>query len=329
MKVFVFEYVTGGGFAGMALPGVLHDAEVMWQALVDDLIAIDGVDVLTLRDERLRRPAMDKVDILYTDADRFKADYQHCLATSDAVWPIAPEEAGILESLNQDVLIAGKRLLGCQPGAVRIAASKYATAQRLSRAGISVTPTFTSPFLMVATGPVVAKPDEGAGCQDTLYFHNQAAAEEWTLDEGGAGFVFQPYLAGESRSLSVLCHPDGCQLLSVNRQDVRLEGERLCFHGVTTNALPDPDGYYASLALRVVSAIPGLWGYVGIDLIDTVDGPAVLEVNPRVTVSYAGMHSALGFNPAGRVLSLPDDPALGAALPSARRVRDPWISQRL
>lgn len=313
----------------MALTGVLHDAEVMWQALVNDLAAIDGVDVLTLRDNRLRRPAaMSKVEIIYTEADYFMEDFQHCLATSDAVWPIAPEETGILESLNQDILIAGKRLLGCQPSAVHIAASKFATAQRLSRAGIPVAPTYTSPFLMPAKGPVVAKPDEGAGCQDALYFHNQVSAKQWALDKSDAGFVFQPYLSGEPRSLSVLCHPEGCQLLTVNRQHIRLENGKLRFHGVTTNALSDSDGCYADLALRVVSAIPGLWGYVGIDLIDTEDGPVVLEVNPRVTVSYAGIRSALGFNPAARVLSLPDNPVTDT-LPPARLVRNAWISQRL
>lgn len=328
MKVFVFEYVTGGGYASKALPEFLHDGEVMWQALVDDLSAIDGVDVLTLRDCRLPRPAMDKVEIIDTDASRFGEDYQNCLATSDAVWPVAPEEAGILESLNQGILNAGKRLLGCQPGAVRIAASKHATAQRLSRAGISVAPTFTSPFLMVTKGPVVAKPDEGAGCQDTLYFYNQGAAEEWARDEGGAGFVFQPFLSGEPLSLSVLCHESGCLLLSVNRQHIRVEDGQLCFYGVTTNALSDPDGRYADLALHVVSAIPGLWGYVGIDLIDTEDGAVVLEVNPRVTVSYAGIRSALGFNPAEKILSLPGTPPL-SELPLANLMNDTFVSRRL
>jgi predicted ATP-grasp superfamily ATP-dependent carboligase len=321
MKVFVFEYVTGGGFASMALPEFVHDGEVMWQALVDDLSAIDGVDVLSLRDCRLPRPATDKMDIITTDAGRFDADYRHCLALSDAVWPVAPEEAGILESLNRDVLDAGKRLLGCQPGAVRIAASKHATAQRLVRAGIPVAPTFTSPFLMVTDGPVVAKPDEGAGCQDTLYFPNQSAAGEWTLDEGGAGFVFQPFLPGEPLSLSVLCHAGGCRLLSVNRQHIRLEDGRLRYHGVTANALPDPDGRYADLALRVISAIPGLWGYVGIDLIDTPAGPVVLEVNPRVTASYAGLRAMLGFNPAEKILALPDSPPT-SALPPASLMND-------
>lgn len=328
MNIFVFEFVTGGGYAGKALPEFLPDGEVMWQALVDDLSAIEGVNVLTMRDARLSLPAMDKVQIITTDASRFKDDYQYCLAMSDAVWLVAPEEAGILESLNRGILDAGKRLLGCQPEAVHIAASKYATAQQLSHAGVSVVPTFTSPFLMVTKGPVVAKPDDGAGCHDTLYFCNQAAAEAWILDEGGAGFVFQPYFYGEHLSLSLLCHGDNCQLLSVNMQHIRLEDGQLHFDGVTINAMPDPDDRYATLALHVVSAIPGLWGYVGIDLIDTKDGPVVLEVNPRATVSYAGLNSALGFNPAKKVLLLPDMHPL-RNVPPANRMNDAVVSRSI
>lgn len=306
MNIFVFEFVTGGGFADKALPAFLPDGEAMWQALVDDLSVIRDVNVLTLRDRRLPRPATQQVQIVTTDADCFDDDYQRCLSMSDAVWPVAPEERGILESLNRGVLDAGKRLLGCQPEAVHIAASKYATTQHLIRAGISVVPTSTSPFFMVSKGPVVAKPDDGAGCQETRYFHTQAAAEKWALSQGEAGYVYQPFVPGEPLSLSVLCHENGCQLLSINTQHIQLKNGQLHFQGVTVNTVSDPNGRYAALARRVVSAIPGLWGYVGIDLIDTEAGPVILEINPRATVSYAGLRATLAFNPAERILLLPD-----------------------
>jgi predicted ATP-grasp superfamily ATP-dependent carboligase len=49
-----------------------------------------------------------------------------------------------------------------------------------------------------------------------------------------------------------------------------------------------------------------LWGYAGIDFIDTDAGPLALEVNPRLTTSYAGLRRAMGINPALLVLELPD-----------------------
>jgi predicted ATP-grasp superfamily ATP-dependent carboligase len=74
---------------------------------------------------------------------------------------------------------------------------------------------------------------------------------------------------------------------------------------VSVNAIRDSDGRYAQLAREVARALPGLWGYVGIDVIDAVDGPIVVEINPRLTTSYAGLRRALGINAAELVLDLP------------------------
>ena len=51
-------------------------------------------------------------------------------------------------------------------------------------------------------------------------------------------------------------------------------------------------------------AIPGLWGYVGVDLMLAKEGPVVLEINPRLTTSYCGLRRALGINTAAMVLDL-------------------------
>jgi len=42
---------------------------------------------------------------------------------------------------------------------------------------------------------------------------------------------------------------------------------------------------------------------VGIDLVRTEQGLVMLEINPRLTTSYAGLRRALGVNPAGLVLA--------------------------
>ena len=50
--------------------------------------------------------------------------------------------------------------------------------------------------------------------------------------------------------------------------------------------------------------MPGLWGYAGVDLIVSDQGPVVLEVNPRLTTSYAGLSQALNMNVAEKILAL-------------------------
>jgi predicted ATP-grasp superfamily ATP-dependent carboligase len=57
----------------------------------------------------------------------------------------------------------------------------------------------------------------------------------------------------------------------------------------------------------VAAALPDLWGIIGVDLIDTKQELQVLEVNPRITTSYAGLRESTGINPAAMVLDLLHD----------------------
>lgn len=57
--------------------------------------------------------------------------------------------------------------------------------------------------------------------------------------------------------------------------------------------------------------MPQLFGYAGIDFIQTEAGEdLVLEINPRLTTSYAGIKQALGVNVAELVLNLPNNAPL-------------------
>jgi predicted ATP-grasp superfamily ATP-dependent carboligase len=169
---------------------------------------------------------------------------------------------------------------------------------------------------------VVVKPDDGAGCQETFAFRERAELRQWLKQHAAPGQVFQPLVRGEALSLSVLACERGARLLACNRQHIRFAGHRIQFAGVSVNALTDLHGRYAQLASAVVAALPGLWGYFGIDFIDTAEGPVVVEVNPRLTTSYAGLREALGINAARLVLDLPHsiDQPVSSAISRAVKV---------
>jgi predicted ATP-grasp superfamily ATP-dependent carboligase len=53
----------------------------------------------------------------------------------------------------------------------------------------------------------------------------------------------------------------------------------------------------------VAKGIPGLRGFVGIDVVwHSRCGPVLIEVNPRVTCAYVGLSAALGRNLASDLL---------------------------
>lgn len=304
MKIFAYEFITGGGLASEPLSTSLaREGDLMARALVRDLAALPGVEICVSRDPRL--PDLDGVSNLHPDPGEAPlASYARMVRDCDAAWPVAPETGGVLEALSRITLESGRVLLGTRPEAVALAASKRATARRLVEYGIAAVPAFIEgePLPGIA-GPWVVKPDDGAGSSDTFCFPDRAAAADW-LAARGRGFIAQPWIEGQALSLSALFADGEGRLLAVNRQHLGVKGGRVALEALTVNALPDPGGRFARLAAEVARALPGLWGYAGIDLVNAPAGPVVVEVNPRLTTSWCALGEALGCNPAALVLKL-------------------------
>jgi predicted ATP-grasp superfamily ATP-dependent carboligase len=328
VRVFVCEFVTGGGLADCPLPACLRrEGDIMLRAAVEDLAALPGIEVVTTRDRRLPDPQL-PAEVRWLDAarDPWRA-WQEILAGADAAWPIAPETGGLLERLSEATLACGCLLLGSRPAAVRLAASKRRTAEHLAVHGVAAVPTWPLPLAGRVPRSVpprahgwVVKPDDGAGAQDCYWLRTARDVRRWSDGRSDAArFVIQPCLRGAASSLSLLCNGGACSLLACNGQDVRLEDGRLRYRGVVVGAREALRPVCAALAARIAEAIPQLWGYVGVDFVDTPEGPVVLEVNPRLTASYAGLRAALGVNPAALVLRLLEPGAAPPRVPAPLR----------
>jgi predicted ATP-grasp superfamily ATP-dependent carboligase len=302
VRIFAFEYFSGGGLAGQPLPPAgANEGDLMLRALIEDLSELPGVDVLISRDPRL--PPLPGIEtIVPLPGEDALALFARGLHLADAAWPTAPETGGTLERLARATLARGVALLGCAPEAIRVAGGKRATAHALRAAGVPVVPTFNEADLLAgAPGPWITKPDDGAGCEDTELHPDWRAARTRVLREP-ARLVAQPWIEGVPLSLSVVCDGDAARLVSCNRQEVGIRDGRVSLDGLLVNAVADRDGRLAALADRVAAAVPGLRGYVGIDLVAGSDGPVVLEINPRLTTSYCGLRRALGINVAAMVV---------------------------
>ena len=304
MKVFAYEFITGGGLLHDPLPQSLaNEGDMMVNALLDDLARLPNIEVLISRDPRLAFGTAGVESMFPNTAEDPFVAFARGVRQCDAVWPIAPETGGVLEELSRIVLDEGRALLGSQPEAVAVAASKSRTIGALEAAGIRCVPTFSDPARVTPIpGPWVIKPDDGAGCADASVVTSWQDARGWLDARAGDGFIAQPWCEGPSLSLSIICHDGKARLLSCNQQHVRRHDSRLDLEGITVNALDDALGIYSNIARRISAVMPGLHGYVGVDLISTEAGPIVLEINPRLTTSYCGLREALGVNPAELVI---------------------------
>jgi predicted ATP-grasp superfamily ATP-dependent carboligase len=316
MRILVYEHITGGGLMHEVLPESLAcEGDLMLRALVNDLMDIPGTEVMVTRDSRLAPMAAPALTLRPNGRETAWQLLHRACSEVDAVWPIAPETGGVLEHVSRTVLACGRTLLGSRPQAISIAASKLASFHCLTAAGVKTVFTCTAPTdLPDADEFIVVKPDDGAGCMNTRLLHRDALPEWWTR-HSHAGYVLQPYMPGDAQSLSLLCRDGRGQLLTCNRQKIAIEAGAFSFSGVKVNEVRARLTPYAELVGQVAAAMPGLWGYVGIDVICGSSGPAVVDVNPRLTTSYAGLRRALHCNPALLVLGLLQS-ELDAQLPS-------------
>jgi len=304
MRVFVYEHLSGSGAAD-APDELLVAGRAMRDAVVRDLLrAGDCAVSVAAGPQAPEVPA--GVRALRPPPAASAADFVAQQARlHDRVWVIAPETNGVLAQLQR--VVDPVRWLGCDAAAITLSSSKRATLARAAEHGLATPLAFaTSP----ATRRWVVKPDDGAGAVATRVHNTHAAARDdvETRRHHGETAVLEAWVAGEPLSLSLLCSAGRIELLSVNRQQLAIDAVGvLSFTGVQIDALPHDDVRVGSLrawAQTLACAVPGLRGYVGIDLVwHPQRGPVLIEINPRVTMAYVGLSAALGRNVAAAVLA--------------------------
>ncbi|MES9813311.1 MAG: ATP-grasp domain-containing protein [Candidatus Thiodiazotropha sp.] len=310
MRVFVFEYITGGGMLNSPLPPSLaEEGDIMLRALISDLAEITGIEIHTTRDARLSRPDLPIEFHMLHDLEDFAMAWQACMENADAVWPIAPEFSNVLEHISETVISHGKLLLNSPPQAVHTASSKLMTSSCLRESGISVVPTYRyEDRIPDHPGSWVIKPDDGVGCHGTRICRDRDDLyQQFESLPAGSEYVIQPFVHGTPTSLNILARKGEAFVLSVNHQRIAVTDNRFVLLGCVVNGHLNKRASFHRLGREVVAALPDLWGIIGVDIIDTEKELQVLEVNPRITTSYVGLKESTGMNPASMVLDLLND----------------------
>ncbi len=317
-RLFVIEFITGGGLSGTPLPGSLaHEGQMMLATLLRELGELRGYEVVTTRDFRCPTPRGPARCITIRPSDEPFIVFDRCIAGSDAVWPIAPETGGVLERLSRMVIARGRWLIGSTPEAIAVTAGKRRCAEVLAQAGI---PAITTRRLRTGMGdpPVfatdaalpasdsgwVVKPDDGAGCADTYYFDDDRALRAFAERAPEGRYVVQAFVPGIPASLSLLCRDGQAVVLACNEQRIARTRDRLSCEGVAVHALRREHERLEPLAGAIARLLRGLAGFVGVDLVLTSSGPVVVEINPRLTSAYVGLAEGPGRNVAAAVLKI-------------------------
>lgn len=319
MRVFVYEYVCGSGaHSERAAPSLWREGWAMLTAVLADFGRCPGVIPSTLlsgdHPEKLADLPAAEVELVPANGER--ASFHRQLRRADAALVIAPEFAGTLEDRTHWVEAAGVPLLGSSSAAVRLTADKNQLALHLLARGVPTPPCVDIP--RAGDFPVVCKPRDGAGSLATFLARTPRELEDATAvarAEGWGGeLLVQPFVPGQAASIACLVGDAGTVALPAAAQRLSEDG-RFRYEGGSV-PLPEPlCARAARLGRRAVEVVPGLRGYVGVDVVLGPDedghGDRVIEINPRLTTSYTGLRRLARFNLAEAILAA----ALGRPLP--------------
>jgi tyramine---L-glutamate ligase len=336
MRILVHEFVSGGGLAGRPVPRSLgREGSAMLAALVADLAAIGGHQIVTTSDPRFPLSAPAGVDVVVLPSNRaYPRNLDPLISTADAVWLIAPESQRCLERLAARVERQGVRLLGPSASAIRAVSDKARLARvlRLRRISHPVTraAALTLPARAVKSRlntlarligyPMVTKPARGAGSEGVWLVRDadelRLAAEALRRTESGARLVLQQHVRGVAASVSLLAAEHRTAALAVNAQRMRA-GRPFAYQGGATPLDHPLAGLAAETAVRACEAFPGLRGYIGVDMVLTGSDAVVIEINPRLTTAYLGVRQVVDENVAA--LAIAASSGRLPAMPAVRR----------
>ena len=272
-------------------PSLLAEGRAMLAAVTEDFGRVRGVSVLPWRQSSDSAEA----------AKPAESEFCRHVRGADYTLVVAPESGGRLEHLCREVIRVGGRLLGPSPDAVRLTSDKLDLARHWERHGVS-TPATWQLGEEPAGMAVVIKPRDGAGSQATQRAIGRSVSTNQT---GGwsEAMIAQRYIPGFAASVAFLIGPH-TRLPLVPCQQLLSDDGRFQYRGGRLPIAPDLADRAVRIAAAAVGCVPGLSGYVGVDVVLSDDGRDwAIEINPRLTTSYVGLRALARFNLAEAMLA--------------------------
>ncbi|WP_145217830.1 ATP-grasp domain-containing protein [Stieleria sp.] len=312
MKVFVGEYICGGGVADQAIdqipPSLRKEGEAMLRALVEDLSAFSETTVVL---EDRFEVSVNATHTVAFDAERpLWAQWVSAAKDCDAALIIAPESDGLLAKGVASLRSSGVDVIAGSGDFLRVASDKLLTAQVLHSSGVAHPPYIAvgderMVGLVAGCERFVVKPRDGCGTLAIATFDDFREARK-SLNNNS---LMQGWVPGRSISISLLSSGNYQTFLPAVSQEI---SDGICEYVGGCGPLNNNAQRRATaLAARAIAAMPPTArGFVGLDLIlgETPSDDYIIEINPRLTTSYVGLREMIHGNLAARLFDIETGP---------------------
>ncbi len=328
-RIFIFEFVSGGGFNKIKIPiSLFCEGYGMLRSIIMDFKSLN-FEISTMLDYRILQLSnflhADELGIV-RKMDSFLRKFKTKVKECKYVFIIAPESSNLLYKLTKIVKKSNCILLSTNLEGIRLGMSKFNTYCFFKGNKTTAPRTYLIPrrkkqldidFILqkfkILKQPIVIKPEDGVGAESIYYFETQHQIKHFFQEfsykvASGRNFIMQEFIEGKDLSVSMIGTPyftdsqnENPFLLGINVQDVDIKNSNYSseYHGGYT-----PIENYQKIQNNLKSVLDKInfsefSGYFGIDIIRTTDSKFYfIEINPRLTTSYIGLRNVINQNPA-------------------------------
>jgi len=323
-KIFIFEFVSGGGYNTVTIPTSLFcEGYSMLRSIIEDFTDL-GFEVLTLLDKRIEFLAkyLRSNAIAFVDKnENYIEKYKNHLSKADNCFIIAPEFSNILYDLTEIAIDYEKKVYSIGLEGIKQGTSKMDTYDFFKRVKLPTPETYLIPIsnnqldfdfiyekFLELNSSLIIKPEDGVGAESIIHINNEMKLQELqntkkTSFKPSRNYILQRFVGGNDMSVSLIGSPNlknnRPKILSINTQNVVLFKNNVesQYKGGMTPAINFNQINNLLEPILEKIDLSHFESYFGIDFIITPDNSfEFIEINPRLTTSYLGIRNIYNTN---------------------------------
>ena len=300
MDILVYEHILGEEFSDKSSSLILHEAILIAKFLIKDFAELYPNSKISLLANKKNKKFFSDINIEYRDYNlKLADDIAKTHKRYKNVLILAPEENMVMFNLVKNLENKGINLINCNSDFIKTTTCKKNTYKFMQTSKEHLINSYLDYKEMPSKKKIVAKISDGLGSGDLYIFKNRNDLED-NIAVLTKKHFFQDYKEGKIISINIVSNKNKFKIISINEQIY----EHKCSNEISLKEIFIGKYNHMNIEFKlftqsVMNNFYGEYGFFGIDaILDKNNNIFLLEINPRLTTSYIGLRSSLGFNPA-------------------------------
>ena len=299
MNILVYEYVLSEEFNENSSTMLIKEARLIINSIIKDLALFYPNSKISFLTNKKNRKIFKGIKIINRNYSRneiediltYRSDFEKFLI-------LAPEEDQQMYKLVKALENNKIDLINCTSNFIKITGNKVTTYNHLKKLNDNIIDIYTDYKKINKDLPIVSKLIDGLGSEKLYIFKNREDLEN-NKNKISEKHFFQRYHEGEVVGINIIANKNKLKILSINQQIYNfIFTNEIILNQIHFGKYNNMNNMFSSFVDKIMKNFNGYYGFFGIDAILTIDKKILfLEINPRLTTSYAGLSKTLGFNP--------------------------------